>query len=189
MVLKSKKCQNYKKCQQCRKIAVSASIGGFLFLSTRRYDNIYSQDIFDDIRVKVGKKTCTCNFMFFLTGEEVDKRSSEVKCDKKCSGAAKNVELGGVGINLYVVSFSVKKLSLGDMGEVTQERRNIFCNILLLTIFISTYITSMLIRKCSHSSQYYNTSQPNSLQMRKTSLETHSVGNYTTTIYLLQASN
>ena len=84
------------------------------------YDNIDSQDIFDDIRVRVGKKTCTCNFMFFLVGEEVDKTSSEVSCDKKCSGAAKNVELGGDGFNFYVVSFSVKK-GKGKIQKATVE--------------------------------------------------------------------
>ena len=61
--------------------------------------------------------------MFFLTGEEVDKRSSEVNCDKKCSGAAKNVELGGDGINLYVVSFSVKK-GKGKIQKATVELGN-----------------------------------------------------------------
>ena len=84
------------------------------------YDNIYSQDIFDDIRVKVGKKTCKCNFMFFLIGDEVDTMSSEVSCDKKCSGAAKNVELGGDALNFYVVSFAVKK-GKGKIQKATVE--------------------------------------------------------------------
>ena len=84
------------------------------------YDNICSQDIFDDVRVKVGKKTCTCNFMFVLIGDEVDTRSSEVGCDKKCSGAAKDVELGGDGINFYIVSFSVKK-GKGKIQKATVE--------------------------------------------------------------------
>ena len=46
--------------------------------------------------------------------------SSEVSCDKKCSGAAKNVELGGDGFNFYVVSFSVKK-GKGKIQKATVE--------------------------------------------------------------------
>ena len=58
--------------------------------------------------------------MFVLTGEEVDTRSSEVSCEKKCSGAAKDVELGGDGINFYVVSFSVKR-GKGKIQKATVE--------------------------------------------------------------------
>ena len=58
--------------------------------------------------------------MFFLIGDEVDTRSSEVMCDKKCSGAAKDVELGGDGINFYVVSFNVKK-GRGKIQRATVE--------------------------------------------------------------------
>ena len=45
------------------------------------------------------------------------------------------------------VTFTVNRLSLPDAGEEMQERRNLCCNLLLFTIFISTYVTSMLIRK------------------------------------------
>ena len=58
--------------------------------------------------------------MLFLVGEEVDTMSSQVSCDKKCSGAAKNVELGGDGFNFYVVSFSVKK-GRGKIQKATVE--------------------------------------------------------------------
>merc|ERR1712061_607326 len=66
-------------------------------------------DSFASEKVKVGKKTCTCSFTFVLNGDRVNVKNSLVSCDKKCSGAAKNVELGGDGMNFYVVSFAVKK--------------------------------------------------------------------------------
>merc|ERR1740131_39995 len=66
-------------------------------------------DSFAGERVKVGKKTCTCSFTFVLNGDRVNVKNSLVSCDKKCSGAAKDVELGGDGMNLYTVSFAVKK--------------------------------------------------------------------------------
>ena len=52
------------------------------------------------------KRTCTCSLIFVLNGDRVKVKNS---CDKKCSGAAKNVELGGVGMNLNVVSFAVRR--------------------------------------------------------------------------------
>merc|ERR1711910_65863 len=63
-------------------------------------------DSFASEKVKVGKKTCTCSFTFVLNGDRVNVKNSLVSCDKKCSGAAKNVELGGDGMNFYVVSFA-----------------------------------------------------------------------------------
>merc|ERR1712032_1339851 len=50
-------------------------------------------DSFAGEKVKVGKKTCTCDFTFVLNGDRVNVKSSLVSCDKKCSGAAKNVEI------------------------------------------------------------------------------------------------
>merc|ERR1711992_266213 len=67
-----------------------------------------------------GKKTCTCDFTFVLNGDKVNVKSSLVACDKKCSGAAKNVELGGDGMNFYVVSFAVKK-GKGKLQKATVE--------------------------------------------------------------------
>ena len=66
-------------------------------------------EVFEDESVKVGKKTCTCDFSFTMAGNKVKKAAGT--CDKKCSGAAKNVELGGVGMNLNVVSFAVKSIN------------------------------------------------------------------------------
>merc|ERR1712012_1226930 len=77
-------------------------------------------DSFAGERVKVGKKTCTCSFTFVLNGDRVNVKNSLVSCDKKCSGAAKDVELGGDGMNLYVVSFAVKK-GKGKIQKATVE--------------------------------------------------------------------
>ena len=71
----------------------------------------------------MGKKTCTCDFTFVLNGDKVNVKSSLVACDKKCSGAAKNVELGGDGMNFYVVSFAVKK-GKGKLQKATVELGN-----------------------------------------------------------------
>merc|ERR1712013_300385 len=49
-------------------------------------------DSFAAERVKVGKKTCTCSFTFVLNGDRVNVKNSLVSCDKKCSGAAKDVD-------------------------------------------------------------------------------------------------
>merc|ERR1719153_1522424 len=77
-------------------------------------------DSFASEKVKVGKKTCTCSFTFVLNGDRVNVKNSLVSCDKKCSGAAKNVELGGDGMNFYVVSFAVKK-GKGKIQKATVE--------------------------------------------------------------------
>merc|ERR1711970_1006297 len=77
-------------------------------------------DSFAGEKVKVGKKTCTCDFTFVLNGDRVNVKSSLVSCDKKCSGAAKNVELGGDGMNFYVVSFAMKK-GKGKIQKATVE--------------------------------------------------------------------
>merc|ERR1712012_333650 len=77
-------------------------------------------DSFAGERVKVGKKTCTCSFTFVLNGDRVNVKNSLVSCDKKCSGAAKDVELGGDGMNFYVVSFAVKK-GKGKIQKATVE--------------------------------------------------------------------
>merc|ERR1712223_1214201 len=77
-------------------------------------------DSFASEKVKVGKKACTCSFTFVLNGDRVNVKNSLVSCDKKCSGAAKNVELGGDGMNFYVVSFAVKK-GKGKIQKATVE--------------------------------------------------------------------
>merc|ERR1712172_389025 len=77
-------------------------------------------DSFAGERVKVGKKTCTCDFTFVLNGDRVNVKSSMVSCDKKCSGGAKDVELGGDGMNLYTVSFAMKK-GKGKIQKVSVE--------------------------------------------------------------------
>merc|ERR1711963_341273 len=77
-------------------------------------------DSFAGERVKVGKKTRTCSFTFVLNGDRVNVKNSLVSCDKKCSGAAKDVELGGDGMNFYVVSFAVKK-GKGKIQKATVE--------------------------------------------------------------------
>ena len=48
------------------------------------------------------------------------------------------------------LAFRVKKLSLAGLVERTEERRNVCCNLLLTSIFLSTYVTSMVVRQCSH---------------------------------------
>merc|ERR1712088_1076615 len=46
-------------------------------------------EVFEDESVKVGKKTCTCDFSFTMAGNKVKKALGT--CDKKCSGNAKRL--------------------------------------------------------------------------------------------------
>ena len=48
------------------------------------------------------------------------------------------------------LAFTTNNLSLAGVVERTEERRNICCNVLLTFIFVSTYVTSMLVRQGSH---------------------------------------
>ena len=71
-------------------------------------DDIEPMDInVEGIKLKLGSKTCTCSF-FFTVSSSLQVLSSRGKCDKKCSGGAKGVQVGG---SLGVVSFdlAVKK--------------------------------------------------------------------------------
>merc|ERR1719402_1742134 len=48
-------------------------------------------EVFEDESVKVGKKTCTCDFSFTMAGSKVKKVLGT--CDKKCSGNVKSLTL------------------------------------------------------------------------------------------------
>merc|ERR1712032_855539 len=86
-------------------------------------------DSFAGEKVKVGKKTCTCDFTFVLNGDRVNVKSSLVSCDKKCSGAAKNVELGGDGMNTKIVGGQETEVSEWpwQAGMVWSGSSSVFC--------------------------------------------------------------
>ena len=44
------------------------------------------------VKLKLGSKTCTCSFVFFLTSSH-QVSSSSGRCDKKCSGRGKGLEV------------------------------------------------------------------------------------------------
>merc|ERR1719507_1002741 len=68
-----------------------------------------NSDVITDVQITVGKNTCTCSFEFFTKGSKVDLKKSRVGCDKKCSGAAKDVELEAPSGNIYSsIAFNVK---------------------------------------------------------------------------------
>ena len=48
----------------------------------------------EDVKLKLGSKTCTCSFLFSVTSSH-EVVSSSGRCDKKCSGKAKGVEVTG----------------------------------------------------------------------------------------------
>ena len=60
-----------------------------------------------DVKLKLGSKTCTCSFLFTVTSNH-QVLSSSGRCDKKCSGRGKGVEVTG---SLRTLSFdlTVKK--------------------------------------------------------------------------------
>ena len=60
---------------------------------------------------------------------------------------------------LLSVAFRANKVSLPEAAEMEQERRNLCCNLLLLAIFISTYVTSMIIRESHHDASSTNSSE------------------------------
>merc|ERR1712110_839560 len=72
-------------------------------------------DTFEDESVKVGKKTCTCDFTFTVAGN--DKARGTGACDKKCSGNVKKMTLNGYEYS-YTFGFSVKKGKV-KVGKVT----------------------------------------------------------------------
>merc|ERR1712018_1067471 len=63
-------------------------------------------DSFTGESVKVGKKTCTCDFMF--TVADNGKAKGTGSCDKKCSGNVKEMTLNSATYS-YTFGFSVKK--------------------------------------------------------------------------------
>merc|ERR1711936_905676 len=72
-------------------------------------------DTFEDESVKVGKKTCTCDFTFTVAGN--GKARGTGACDKKCSGNVKEMTLNGYEYS-YTFGFSVKKGKV-KVGKVT----------------------------------------------------------------------
>merc|ERR1719464_17735 len=72
-------------------------------------------DTFEDEPVKVGKKTCTCDFTFTVAGN--GKAKGTGSCDKKCSGNVKEMTLNSAAYS-YTFGFSVKKGKV-KVGKVT----------------------------------------------------------------------
>merc|ERR1712055_532430 len=72
-------------------------------------------DTFEDESVKVGKKTCTCDFTFTVANN--GKARGSGSCDKKCSGNVKEMTLNGYEYS-YTFGFSVKKGKV-KVGKVT----------------------------------------------------------------------
>merc|ERR1711863_57110 len=65
--------------------------------------------------VKVGKKTCTCDFSFTVANN--GKARGSGSCDKKCSGNVKEMTLNSAAYS-YTFGFSVKKGKV-KVGKVT----------------------------------------------------------------------
>ena len=72
-------------------------------------------DFFEDESVKVGKKTCTCDFTFTVANN--GKAKGTGSCDKKCSGKVTEMTLAGEEYE-YTFGFSSKKGKV-KMGKVT----------------------------------------------------------------------
>merc|ERR1712210_210392 len=72
-------------------------------------------DTFTGERVKVGKKTCTCDFTFTVAGN--GKAKGTGACDKKCSGKVSEMTLNSAAYS-YTFGFSVKKGKV-KVGKVT----------------------------------------------------------------------
>merc|ERR1712203_663144 len=72
-------------------------------------------DTFTGESVKVGKKTCTCDFTFTVAGN--GKARGTGSCDKKCSGNVKEMTLNSAAYS-YTFGFSVKKGKV-KVGKVT----------------------------------------------------------------------
>merc|ERR1712108_82501 len=74
-----------------------------------------SEDTFEDEKVKVGKKTCTCSFTFTVANN--GKAKGTGSCDKKCSGNVKSMTLNSATYS-YTFGFGVKKGKV-KVGKVT----------------------------------------------------------------------
>jgi len=70
--------------------------------------NRAAPDIFKNEKIKMGKTTCTCTLTLLVDGTKLSKKSKAV-CDKKCSGAAKNVVLTGRSGIVYTLDVVSKK--------------------------------------------------------------------------------
>merc|ERR1719234_125466 len=81
----------------------------------RSLDRAAITDTFEDESVKVGKKTCTCEFVFVVNNGKVKKATGA--CDKKCSGAVKKMSLNSPDY-AYTFGFSSKKGKV-KMGKVS----------------------------------------------------------------------
>merc|ERR1719234_1132935 len=81
----------------------------------RSLDRAAITDTFEDESVKVGKKTCTCEFTFVVANGKVKKATGA--CDKKCSGAVKKMSLNSPDY-AYTFGFSSKKGKV-KMGKVS----------------------------------------------------------------------
>merc|ERR1719447_2385570 len=73
-----------------------------------------SEDTFEDEKIEVGKKTCTCDFTFTVANN--GKARGTGSCDKKCSGNVKETTLNSATYS-YTFGFSVKKGKV-KMGKV-----------------------------------------------------------------------
>merc|ERR1712121_547725 len=71
-------------------------------------------DTFEGEKVKVGKRTCTCDFEFTVAGN--GKARGTGSCDKKCSGNVKEWTLNSAAYS-YTFGFRVKKGKV-KMGKV-----------------------------------------------------------------------
>ena len=68
------------------------------------YDVMFPDSIkVDDVKLKLGARTCTCSFLFTVTGSH-QVTSSTGRCDKKCTGRGKGLE---VSSSHRVVSFDL----------------------------------------------------------------------------------
>merc|ERR1719295_1579321 len=74
-----------------------------------------SEDTFEDEKIKVGKKTCTCDFTFTVANNGNARGTGS--CDKKCSGNVKETTLNSATYS-YTFGFSVKKGKV-KVGKVT----------------------------------------------------------------------
>merc|ERR1719394_519355 len=64
-----------------------------------------AQDSFEDIKVKVGKRTCICSFELDTEGST---KQSSGSCDRKCSGSISGLELVNER-RIFTLAFAVRK--------------------------------------------------------------------------------
>ena len=62
----------------------------------------------EDVKLKLGSRTCTCSFLFTVVPWYHEVLSSSGRCDKKCSGKAKGIELTG-DLGALSLDLTVKK--------------------------------------------------------------------------------